>query len=68
VSEILALIEVEGKLKIARGAVFSYYEFPWPASDRLTDVKWHEMLTDEDATKRPKTPAWVEPLTLPCEW
>ena len=36
-------------LQVAKGGVFSYYEFPWPADDRLTDEKWHEMLDEENA-------------------
>ncbi len=30
----------EGRIGIAVGPIFSYYEFPWPMSDRLTDEKW----------------------------
>jgi hypothetical protein len=36
-------------LQVAEGGVFSYYEFPWPASDRLTDEKWRKMLEDGKA-------------------
>jgi hypothetical protein len=39
-------------LQIAKGGTFSYYEFPWPMSDRLTDEAWREML-EEDAPERP---------------
>jgi hypothetical protein len=44
-------------LQVAKGGVFSYYEFPWPAGDRLTDEKWQQML-DEGNTPIP--PAWIE--------
>ncbi len=42
-------------LQVAKGGVFSYYEFPWPADDRLTDEKWREML---DAGTAPARPSW----------
>jgi hypothetical protein len=44
-------------LQVAKGGVFSYYEFPWPANDRLTDDKWRQML-EEGAT--PERPAWID--------
>ena len=38
--EIGVLVEVDGKLKLATGAVFSYYEFKQPLNDRMTDKDW----------------------------
>lgn len=43
-STIFVAIQVEGKIKIARGSVFTFYQFPWPMSDRLTDSKWRQMM------------------------
>jgi hypothetical protein len=43
-------------LQVARGGVFSYYEFPWPIADRLTDEKWRGMLDDGSA---PPPPEWT---------
>jgi hypothetical protein len=43
-------------LQVAKGGVFAYYEFPWPANDRLTDEKWREML---DSGNAPPLPAWT---------
>ena len=40
---IYVVVPVDGTLRVARGAVFSYYQFPWEASDRLTDSKWRQM-------------------------
>ncbi|PJA92078.1 hypothetical protein CO134_02005, partial [Candidatus Kuenenbacteria bacterium CG_4_9_14_3_um_filter_39_14] len=34
ISEIYVVVPVDGKLRIAKGGVYSYYEFPWPMSDR----------------------------------
>ena len=43
-------------LQVAKGGVFSYYEFPWPANDRLTDEKWRQML---DGGQAPALPGWT---------
>ncbi len=56
VFEIYAVVPVDGKLRIAIGGVYSYYEFPWPLSDRLTDSKWHRMINDGQA---PPLPGWT---------
>ena len=42
--EIYAAVPVEGVLRIAKGGVYSHYEFTWPIADRLTDEAWREML------------------------
>ncbi|MBP0972443.1 MAG: DUF3160 domain-containing protein [Oscillospiraceae bacterium] len=42
--EIYAIVEVDGKLKVASGPVYSFYQFEQPISDRLTDSKWRTML------------------------
>ncbi|MCG9969885.1 DUF3160 domain-containing protein [Pelotomaculum terephthalicicum JT] len=57
VFNIYAVVPVDGKLRIAVGGVYSYYEFPWPLSDRLTDAKWHKMLDDGQA---PPQPEWTK--------
>lgn len=62
ISHIYAVVPVEGNLRIAKGAVYSYYEFPWPAQDRLTDQKWKEMLEQGTA---PATPDWTKAYTVP---
>jgi hypothetical protein len=54
---IFAVVPVEGKLRIVKGGVYSYYEFPWSAEDRLTDEKWWEML---DMGQNPDRSAWVD--------
>ncbi len=43
-STIFVVIEVDGKIKIAKGSVYSFYQFAWPMNDRLTDSKWRQML------------------------
>jgi len=46
----------DGGLHLAKGGVFSYYEFAWPVSDRLTDEAWRAMLAAGEA---PAQPAWT---------
>jgi len=60
ISQIYAIVPLDGKLRIVRGAVYSYYEFPWPASDRLTDEKWKEMLSQQQT---PNLPSWTSSFT-----
>ena len=52
-NEIYVVVPIEGKLYLTRGAVFSYYEFVHPSSDRLTDEKWQKMLKDKKASPPP---------------
>ncbi len=51
---IYVAVETEGHLAVAQGGVFSYYEFAWPMSDRLTDEAWREMLESGQAPSRPE--------------
>jgi hypothetical protein len=56
---VVPLIEDDGSitLQVAKGGVFSYYEFRWPMGDRLTDERWREMLAEGDA---PPRPGWID--------
>lgn len=58
VYEIYVLVPVEGRLKLLNGTVYSFYEFPWPMNDRLTDKRWREILDAEDDTT-PEQPEWT---------
>ncbi len=60
--EIYAVVPVDGSMRIARGGVFSHYEFSWPLDDRLTDRKWHEML---DSGQAPPLAGWTETFMAP---
>ena len=44
VSEIYVLVPIDGELHLCTGAVFSFYQFPHPLSDRLTDSSWRQMM------------------------
>ena len=54
--EIYVVVEIEGKLKLTRGAIFSFYEFSWPSSNRLTDESWQDML---EHGAEPEQPEWI---------
>ena len=56
--EIYTVVDIDGYLKLTRGAVFTYYEFTHPASDRLTDKQWQEMLKSGE---QPSLPEWTKP-------
>ena len=60
--EIFVVVPIEGKLYLTRGALFSYYEFPQPMADRLTDEKWQKMLKSK---KAPPQPEWMKSFTAP---
>ena len=47
--------------KVARGGVYSYYEFWVPRDQRLTDGEWRQMLADDDA---PARPGWTEAFLM----
>lgn len=74
-STIYVVVKVDGKIKIARGSVYSFYQFTWPIDDRLTDAKWRQMLgiqADEDGNYNygmsiPK-PDWTESYRYKYEW
>jgi len=53
---VVPLIEEDGTitLQVTKGGVFSYYEFPWPAEDRLTDEAWRQLLDQGQAPARPE--------------
>jgi len=61
INEIYVVVPVGGELRIARGGVFSYYEFSWRMSDRLTDSAWQEMLEEGDA---PDLPEWTSEFLI----
>jgi hypothetical protein len=56
---VVPILQADGNiyLQVNKGGVFSYYEFPWPIDDRLTDEKWRQML---DAGEAPPPPEWTQ--------
>lgn len=76
-SIIYVVVKVDGKIKIASGSVYTFYQFNWPMEDRLTDSKWHQMLgikqneegmfTNEKDSAI-KHPEWTESYRYIYEW
>ena len=60
-NRIYVAVPLEGKLEIAQGGVFTYYEFTQPRTDRLTDQAWIEKLDKNP----PLAPAWAGQFVLP---
>ncbi|MCF2138013.1 MAG: DUF3160 domain-containing protein [Candidatus Thorarchaeota archaeon] len=58
---IYVVTSVNGQILITRGGTFSYYEFTHPASDRLTDEAWQDMLSSQSA---PSMPSWTESFAV----
>ncbi len=52
---LFVIVEINGVLKVTRGAGFSYFEFNQPISNRLTDEAWRQILQ----TNPPDPPVWV---------
>lgn len=51
------VLHQDGVTYLAQGAVFSYYEFRHPLSDRLTDEAWQDLLASGFG---PGLPGWME--------
>jgi Protein of unknown function (DUF3160)/YARHG domain len=54
-----AVVEINGLLYLARGPVFSYYEFL--NGSLVTDQQWRERIYAEDL---PPRPSWMKPILL----
>ncbi len=72
-STVYAIVPVEGVLRVASGAAFSFYQFEQPIDQRLTDHTWRQMLgiaALEDGTyiydpaQQPTPVAWSSPVML----
>ncbi len=68
VSIIYVVVPVEGKLRIAKGTVYNFYQFSMPSDKRMTDHEWRVMLgIDADdsgefhweETDLPDKPVWT---------
>jgi hypothetical protein len=54
--KLYVLIPFYGKTYLAVGGCFSYYEFPKPASERMTDEEWRAL------DPKPPMPIWTRSL------
>lgn len=60
-NDLYVVVEIEGYLYVTKGSTFSYYEFPVPLNNRLTDEEWQEMLKNGKAF--PLQP-WMEDVII----
>ena len=62
---IYVVVKVDGTLRIATGSVYSFYQFPWSMTDRMTDQKWRRLMgisPDDEGNYH-----WDRPIDRP-EW
>jgi hypothetical protein len=59
---IIYVILPEEPWSIGMGAVFTYYEFPVPVADRMTDEQWQQMVEDGS---NPPQPDWTDQFISP---
>ncbi|NLF49825.1 MAG: DUF3160 domain-containing protein [Leptolinea sp.] len=67
VDRIFVAVPVNGKMYIAQGGVFSYYEFAQPRSNRLTDEEWQKNLKNGAYKLLPYTSNYMEPGGKPVD-
>lgn len=63
--DIYVVVPIEGKLKLTKGGIFSYYEFMQPLSGRLTDEEWWQILDGQGSRKVPDLPDWTNLFIVP---
>jgi hypothetical protein len=61
--EIYVIVKLD-TLYVTRGAIFSYYEFTQPISERLTDEEWRDKL---QSVWTPYPPIWINSFIDPGE-
>ncbi len=74
-SIIYVVVKVDGKVKIASGSVYSFYQFRWPVEDRLTDSRWRQMMgiqQNEEGMWESDPPAghpeWTKEYRVVYDW
>ena len=64
-NNLYVVVEINGCLRLTRGATFSYYEFVRPLGDRLTDEEWQKI--EQDKAKRPPLLEWMQEIISDSE-
>ncbi|MBR5969085.1 MAG: DUF3160 domain-containing protein [Lachnospiraceae bacterium] len=73
---IYVIVPIDGEPHLTSGAIFSFYEFPWPMNDRLTDRRWRYLIGSspdengnfnwgENREEPPEKPAWTQDYRFP---
>ncbi|MBR6159480.1 MAG: DUF3160 domain-containing protein [Lachnospiraceae bacterium] len=73
---VYVVVPVDGKLRVAEGSVYSFYQFEQPISDRLTDKEWRQMMGIEINSEGSynykhedvKHPSWVDSYRYYWTW
>ena len=69
VDEVYVVFPIDGKLHVAKGGAYSFYQFEQPIDERLTDSEWRDRLSgghlDDDWNwveneKAPDKPEWTK--------
>ena len=75
VGRMYVVCPVDGMLQLCSGPVYSFYQFPWPLEDRLTDQQWRIMLGiwpksgyDFEPDKSIKQPKWTQSYRVKNAW
>jgi hypothetical protein len=75
VSPIYVLVPNDGGVfQLARGGVYSYYEFTVPRGERMTDEEWRKLFVDEWGGRQdagdgpPDRPEWIQPYVVEPAW
>ncbi len=61
VFDIYVVVPIENRLVLAKGGVFSHYEFTQPLNSRLTDAQWRTML---DSGNTPSRAPWTDSFII----
>lgn len=60
VDRIYVVVPINGKLQVAQGGVFTYYEFKQPRSNRLSDEEWRKKLESRAVLLLPYTDHYLK--------
>ncbi|MEX2419412.1 MAG: DUF3160 domain-containing protein [Acidimicrobiia bacterium] len=59
----------DGRFQVARGGVYSYYEFWVPRDQRMTDEEWRLLIRDwERVEEVPDRPPWTDSFLVLGQW
>jgi hypothetical protein len=60
VFDLFVIVTVNGKQKLARGGIYSYYEFIKPTAERLSLPVWRELISNSLNSLPPELPNWTK--------
>ncbi|MBN1936173.1 MAG: DUF3160 domain-containing protein [Anaerolineae bacterium] len=61
IDELYVVVERGQQRFLARGGVYSFYEFEWPLPTLPGDLLWHELLAGQELPR----PEWLDEIILP---